>query len=60
MGFEHKFPDEQRPRDILVSRLKVLRELGIVDKLALKKSPTSAVEDVPPSREKPIKRMPHL
>ena len=60
MGFEHKFPDEQRPRDILVGRLKVLRELGIVDKLAFKKSPASAVEDVPPSREKTIKRMTHL
>ena len=60
MGFEHKFPDEQRPRDILVGRLKVLRELGIVDKLTFKKSPTSAVEDVPPSREKTIKRMTHL
>ena len=60
MGFEHQLPDEDWPGDVLVGGLEVFGQLWVVDKLALKKSPASAVEDVAPRRKKTIKRMTYL
>ena len=60
LGFEHKLSDEDWPADVLVGGLEVFGQLWVVDKLALKKSPASAVEDVTPRRKKTIKRMTYL
>ena len=60
MDLEHKLSDEDWPCDVLIGQLKVLCQLGIVDKLPLKKPPASAVEDVSPRREKAIEGVAHL
>ena len=60
LDLEHQLSDEDWPCDVLIGQLKVFCQLGIVDKLPLKKPPASAVEDVSPSREKTIKRVAHL